>query len=352
MEGSSFSKGVGLLMLKVAVIGLGDISKIHIPVIQANSAAKLVAICDLEESLKNVAPDARFYSDYIKMLEKEELDCVHICLPHHLHYEATMACVEKGIHVFQEKPLARDAKEGMALVQLEEKYPEVKICISFQNRVNETTEKLLEIVKSGEFGKVVGVKGIVTWYRPNSYYDVKTWRGQMKYAGGGVMINQSIHTLDLMQLVGGEVKSIRGSIDNITGYDIEVEDTAMANIRFSNGVKGLFFATNANATNSSVEFQVVLEKGKLTIKDSILTIVNEDGVKEAIIEDAKLPGTKFYYGASHLKLINHFYSCIESDTQDYIHVKDAQVSMDMIEAIRESSALKKEVEMGYYNLTT
>jgi UDP-N-acetyl-2-amino-2-deoxyglucuronate dehydrogenase len=324
-------------MLRIAVIGLGDISKIHIPVIQDNQNTELVAVCDIDLTLENTVPGVNFYSDYYEMLERENLDCVHICLPHDLHYVATKACVEKGIHVFLEKPLARNAEEGLSLVELEESNEDVKICVSFQNRYNKTTEKLREMIASGIYGDVIGIKGLVTWFRPKSYYDEKPWRGTMERSGGGVMINQAIHTLDLMQLIGGEIETIRGSVLNLVDYGYDVEDTAAANIKFKNGANGLFFATITNASNSSVEFQVILEKGKLTIKDSILTRENDEGQKVEVIEDTKLPGSKFYYGASHAKLINHFYDCIEDNTNDYIHVKDAQTSMEMIEEIRTSN---------------
>ena len=332
-------------MLKIAVIGLGDISKIHLPAIQANPNVELVAVCDRDETLKDSVPGVNFYTDYHEMLEKEALDCVHNLLPHYLHYAATKACVEKGVHVFQEKPLGLNTEEGLELVKLEEANKDIKIGVCLQNRYNESFEKLQEIVNSGEYGKIIGIKGLVTWFRPKSYYDAKPWRGKIEYAGGGVMINQALHTLDLMQLIGGEIESIRGSVDQLLDYGIEVEDTATANIKFKNGASGLFFATNANAGNSSVELQVVFEKGKFTIKDSTLTGLNENGKKEEIIEDQKLPGTKFYYGASHTKIINHFYSCIKNDTQDYVHAKDALTSIQIIDAILKSSELKQAMTM-------
>jgi UDP-N-acetyl-2-amino-2-deoxyglucuronate dehydrogenase len=334
-------------MLKIAVIGLGDISKIHIPAIQANPDAKLVAVCDIDDSLKDTVPDTNFYTDYHEMLEKEELDCVHICLPHYLHYPATKACVEKGVHVFEEKPLGLNTAEGLALVELE-KSSNSKICVCLQNRYNESFEKLQEIVESGVYGKVVGIKGLVAWHRAQSYYDTKPWRGKKELAGGGVMINQALHTLDLMQVLGGEIEGIRGSVDQLLDYGIEVEDTATAHLKFRNGAKGLFFATVANSGNSSVELQVTFENEKLTIKDSILTRVNESGKKEDLIEDTKLPGTKFYYGASHLKIINRFYECILNDTDDYVHAKDALTSIQMIDAIFKSSNLKEEVKWEEY----
>ena len=335
-------------MLKIGVIGLGDISKIHIPAIQSNPYVELAAVCDIDPVMAGTVDGPAFYTDYLEMLEKESLDCVHICLPHHLHYAATKACVEKEIHVFQEKPLALDAKEGKLLVELEARNPAVKIGISLQNRRNETVEKLLELQASGKYGKVMGIKGLVAWFRPKEYYDIKPWRGQMKYAGGGVMINQALHTMDLMQLFGGEIKKIKGSIDNLLDYGLEVEDTATARIEFASGSQGLLFATNANAENSSVELELLFEKSKFTIKDSILTETLADGTQLKIEEDRKLPGTKFYYGASHVKLINEFYDCIRQDTDDYIHAKDAQASMEMIDAIRKSSNERKQIAMGVY----
>jgi len=334
------------LMLKVAVIGLGDISKIHIPAIQANPNAQLAAVCGLDESLKDTIPGVNFYTDYQVMLEKESLDCVHVCLPHYLHYPVTKACVEKGVHVFQEKPLSLNTQEGLALAKLEEENQDVKICVCFQNRFNESFEMLRDIVGSGQYGKIIGIKGLVTWFRPKEYYNVKPWRGKMEFAGGGVMINQALHTIDLIQLLGGEIDRIRGSIDQLLDYGVEVEDTAAAHIQFKNGAKGLFFATNANAENSSVELEVLLEKGKFVIKDSVLNRVNEDGTKEELMEDAKMPGTKFYYGASHVKLINRFYSCIASGTESDVPVKDALISIKMIDAIRQSSVEKISIKMG------
>lgn len=331
-------------MLNIAVIGLGDVSSVHISAIQGFPEATIVAVCDIDESLSKSVEGATFYTDYEEMLEKEKIDCVHVCLPHYLHEQATKACVEKGVHVFQEKPLTHQIEEAISLVKLEAEHQDIKIGICFQNRMNETVEKLLEITSNGQYGKMVGLKGLVTWFRPKDYYEAKPWRGQMSYAGGGVMINQAIHTLDLMQLFGGEIESIKGSIDYLSDYGIDVEDTAVANIRFTNGASGLFFATNTNFGNSSVEFQVVFEEAKFTIKDSILTKTNEHGKKEALMEDRKLPGSKFYYGASHEKLIHQFYACLQNDTDDYIHVKDAFTLMKMIDAIYQSSETKMKVK--------
>ncbi|OEK60132.1 lipopolysaccharide biosynthesis protein [Staphylococcus equorum] len=330
-------------MLKIGIVGLGDIAQVHIQAIDDNPEAQLVAVCDENELLKNKVPNTHFYKELNEMLDSEALDCVHICLPHYLHLSATATCVEKGVHVLQEKPLAINAKEGLELVKLERKYPKIKIGICFQNRYNDTFQTLQKIVESSEYGNVIGVKGLVTWFRPEAYYTEKPWRGKMDAAGGGVLINQAIHTLDLMQLLCGKVTSIKGNVSQLLDYDIEVEDTAAAHIAFENKANGMFFATNASIGNSSVELQVIFENEKFTIKDNILTRVNEDGYKKQVIEDAKAPKTKSYYGPSHGKLINQFYDCLHNDTQNYVHAQDALASIAMIDAIQMSSESKQTV---------
>ncbi|MFA6694369.1 MAG: Gfo/Idh/MocA family oxidoreductase, partial [Bacillota bacterium] len=171
-------------MLKVAVVGLGDVSGIHLAAINGSSNAELVAVCDIDKERQSAACNVNFYSDYQKMLEKESLDCVHVCLPHYLHLPVTKACVEKKVNVYLEKPLTKNVDEGLALIELAKKHSDVKVCVSLQNRLNDSFVELKRIVDSGELGKVLGVKGLVVWHRPKSYYDVKPWRGIMKYAGG------------------------------------------------------------------------------------------------------------------------------------------------------------------------
>ncbi|MBN6849834.1 UDP-N-acetyl-2-amino-2-deoxyglucuronate dehydrogenase [Staphylococcus saprophyticus] len=331
-------------MLKVAVVGLGDISHVHIHAIQNSTKAQLVAVCDENEKLSQQVPHVNYYNDLQTMIDSETLDCVHICLPHYLHVSATTTCVENGINVLQEKPLAVNAKEGLELVKLQRKYPNIKIGICFQNRYNATFQALQEIVESKTYGEVIGVKGLVTCFRPESYYTDKPWRGQMATAGGGVLINQSIHTLDLIQLLCGKIASIKGTVSQLLDYDIEVEDTASAHIKFENKANGMFFATNANFENSSVELQIIFENEKFTIKDNILTRFNEAGEKIKIAEDEKMTGNKTYYGPSYGKLINAFYDCINNDSNNYVHPKDALTSIAMIDAIQKSSESLKTVQ--------
>lgn len=333
------------MLFKVGVIGLGDISFIHREAIESNKSIELVAVCDIDETKKvTVDRNIAFYTDYIEMIETETLDAVHILLPHYLHLEVIKECVKRNIDVLTEKPIVMNAKEIKEVIKISHD-TNVHIGVCFQNRYNNTFDKLIEMISTKNYGSVLGIKGLVTWSRPEEYYKVKPWRGRMSQAGGGTMINQSIHTLDLMQLIGGKIKSIKGSIDNMLGYDIEVEDTANAYIHFENGARGIFYSTVGYVNNSTVELQVICEKGQFTIKDNKLTLKDENDEKQIIVQDDKLEGSKFYYGASHKKLINHFYNCLCENKKDYVTVEEAVNAVRMIEMIRESSNQKRTIEL-------
>lgn len=324
-------------MKKAAVIGLGDIAQVHLPLLAAMPGVTLCAVCDSDPAAQAHAPQGvPFYTDYREMAQKEQPDCVHICLPHHLHYPVAKDLVEMGCNVFCEKPVALDTAQAQAFTALEAAHPEVKIGICLQNRLNESVEALREIIDSGAYGRVTAVKGIVPWARPKSYYDVKPWRGKWETAGGGCMINQSVHTLDLLYYLCGPVKSLRASVSQLLDYGIEVEDTVCAHLQYDNGAQGLFIATNANYKNESVQISVQLEQAEFAIIDNVLYRLAPDGSREKIVEDARLPGSKFYYGASHAKLIDAFYRALETQTQDYIHVRDAEMSIRLIDAIHAS----------------
>lgn len=334
-------------MLRVAIIGLGTISYIHQLGIEESNLGKLVAVCDVNPATHNDYANLPFYENYLEMLEKEDLDVVHICLPHDLHAPIAEKCIEYGVHVFLEKPLSLTYDEGKHLSKVVSK-SEYKVGVSFQNRYNRTTQELVHILENRkeEVGKVKAVKGVVTWFRPESYYEAQPWRGEIARAGGGTIINQSIHTLDLMHLFAGEPVACKGQLLNITDYDIEVEDTAVANYEFEDDVTGLYFATNANAVNSSVEVEVTTERRRFVIKDFKLfeyKYNTDEGIE--LTSDDIFEGTKSYYGQGHKLAITAFYKALINDTEDYIHIEDALGSMLMIDMLRQSSDQKKKISI-------
>lgn len=333
-------------MKKAAIIGLGDIYPIHLSAIEKNHNITLCAVCDIDQAKRTLAPEGiPFYTDYKEMAIKEKPDCIHICLPHYLHYPVSKELVEMGFHVFCEKPVALNCEEAERFVQLEEAHKNIHIGICLQNRRNETVETLKAIIDSGDYGRVVGTRGIVPWYREESYYKQKPWRGKWETAGGGCMINQSIHTLDLLYYLGGEISGVKATVSKLLDYDIEVEDTVTAQLFYNNGAKGLFVATVANYKNESVQVTVQLEKGEFRIYDNVLYEVLEDGNLKKMIEDRKVSGTKFYYGASHEKIIGEFYEALEKEDNTYIKVSDAKMSIRLIDGIQKSGKTGQYVEI-------
>ncbi len=325
-------------MKRAAVIGLGTISKTHIDAILADPNVELCAACDSDPDKQKQLPfDIPFYEDYHVMLRQEQPDCVHICLPHYLHVPVSMEAAGLGIHVFCEKPVALNAQEAERFVEFEQENPDIHIGICLQNRRNRTVECLKELIESGQYGRITGCRGLVLWARPKSYYEESPWRGKWETAGGGCMINQSVHTLDLLYYLCGNVHSLKSSVSQLLEYGIEVEDTVAARLVFADQAQGLFFATNANSQNESVQISVSMEKADFSIEESCLYRIDKNGEKTRICEDEKLPGSRFYYGASHRKLIHEFYDALEKNNDHYIHVRDAWMSIKLIDAIQTSS---------------
>lgn len=325
-------------MKRAAIIGFGTIAPVHLAAIRSNPEIELCAVCDTNEAVRASVPEGvPFYTDYKALCEVKKPDCVHICLPHYLHYPVSKYFAEQGVHVFCEKPVALTPDEAREFAALEAAHPGLKIGICLQNRRNETTEMLKKLLDSGEYGRVIGCRGFVPWQRTKEYYEEQPWRGQMQYAGGGCMINQSVHTLDLLYYLCGDITRLHATVNQLLEYGIEVEDTVVARLEFSCGASGVFFATNANYTNESVQIRVATEKAVFHIEDDVLVRILPDGSREKLCENEKMPGAKFYFGASHAKLVAEFYRAIEQDTDDYIHVRDAVMSIRLIDAICRSS---------------
>lgn len=329
-------------MLKVAIIGLGTVSPIHRKAIEMSENAELVAVCDIDITKKE-GYDIPFYTSVEEMLENEELDCVHICLPHDLHVPITKICCEYKVNVFTEKPVALNHEQATQLFDLEKKHS-VKIGVCLQNRYNNTIVELKKLIETGEYGDFLGSKGIVTWCRTMDYYKASPWRGKKVNSGGGVMINQSIHTLDLLSYVIGDFKSVESKVSNFSLKNTDIEDFVMCQLKYKSCATAMFFATVSYVNNSSVELEFVFENTIFSIIDSKLYKIN-DGEKELICEDQKLEGTKHYYGASHCDAINKFHLAIINDNNDYINVKEAAKSIKTIDHIFASNNENAEKEI-------
>ena len=330
------------VMKTISILGLGGISAVHIAAILNNDYGKIEAICDIKperiEKAKETIPyPVRTYTDYTQLLSEVKTDVVHICTPHYLHKPMAIAAMRAGADVYLEKPAALDYDEALEILAVQEETGR-KVCVSFQNRVLATNLKVKEIIESGEMGKFLGARGIVTWKREGAYYTESGWRGAWATEGGGVLMNQSIHTLDMLYYFGGNIVKAVGTASLRTNADIiEVEDTAEATLYHENGKTSVFYATNCNAVDSSVMIEVFLEKGKLLTQGKKLYRDIGEGY-EVILDDKTAPAVgKAVWGTGHALMIGRFYDAIDGKDEYYCTLKDGIQILKVIGDIYETN---------------
>lgn len=331
---------------KVAVIGCGSISKTHIAAIRSLGNTEIAALCDIREDRLSedalLCPEASLYTDYKTMLDEISVDAVHICTPHYLHAEMAIAAMEHGFSVYLEKPCAMNRPEAEEIVRVSEKTGKT-VCVSFQNRLNDTTVKAKEIIENGSLGALRGGKGIVAWHREGAYYSESGWRGKFATEGGGVLMNQSIHTLDLLYHFLGKAKLVKGHAALFKNTDTcDVEDMAEAYIVFQSGATGVFFATTCNATDSSVEIELYFEKGTLRINHEALYLYRDGTVTTLCTNDMRITG-KACWGSGHVRMIGAFYDALDGKESDYCDLRDAIPVLDIIAGIYRDSAVRPKI---------
>lgn len=310
----------GCFCVKSAVIGLGIIGSVHVRVLQ-NLGHEIAAVCDTDESRFSEYSNILHCTDYIKMLDEVRPDAVHICTPHYLHSQMIIDALARDINVLCEKPMCINTDEIAKVLKAEaESKAQLGICL--QNRYNAANRYVKEYLT----GKtVLEAGGAVIWHRDGAYYDSGTWRGKLSTEGGGVLINQALHTLDLLQWLAGEPEYVTASISNLTLQDkIEVEDTVTA--LYSGGANFSFFATNGGALDLPVEITL------RTSDDYIKLLPNEvliNGEHISFDRDTRIFG-KSCYGTGHERLITDYYECVKTGNKFAIDGKEGAKVMRMI----------------------
>lgn len=320
---------------RVAVIGCGDISALHFDAIAQTEGAELVGVCDVHpERLATAAAEHGVpgFASHTELFESLQPDAIHICTPHHLHAAMAIDALERGIHVLMEKPLAHSRAEGDLIVAAAE-LGNAKIAVCFQNRYNTPVQAAAALLASGDLGAVAGASATVMWFRGAEYYLDRPWRGRWATGGGGLLMNQAIHTLDLVQWLVGEVSEVRGNASTrALGDTIEVEDTAEMVLEHVNGARSVFYATLANAVNAPVTIDIVTEKATLSLCGA-LTVTYADGRVETVDERAVAAGARSYWGVSHQLLIQDFYARLDEPEPFWISPVEAQRSLNIIQDV-------------------
>ncbi len=303
--------------IRVAVIGCGRISPMHFEAISHCSDAELVACCDIvrekaEESAKKYG--AKAYTDYKKLIDEEKPTCAHICLPHYLHVPIAEYALSRGVHVLTEKPMSVDLDGAERTVALaKEKNLLYGVC--FQCRFNPAPIFVKKTLQSGKLGKVISAVSTLTWIRPTSYYLESDWKGTWEQEGGGVVIDQAIHSVDLASwMIDSPAVEVDCRMANLAHPEVEVEDTAEGRVRYENGSELFFYYMNNYGANEPIEIKLLCEKGKVSFGYDDAKIVYNNGTEEYLKdkgESSAVGGAQDYWGNRHYNLIRNFYDAVE-----------------------------------------
>lgn len=322
------------MTLRVGFIGCGRILEMHSNAVLRMPDVEIVAVCDIEKSKAQSEADkynCNMYTDYKEMIINEDMDLVHLCLPHYLHSEVGIFAAQHKIHVLTEKPIDISVERGQALIDECDKQ-EVKLGVIFQNRYRKTNQQMYEMIQSGDFGKILGARMYLAWLRSEQYYKETPWKGFWDTEGGGVIIDQAIHTLDFINWVlGGDFVEVDAFIANRSHSNIEVEDIAEGVITYKDGYRFSFHAMNYYSYDSEVFAEVKTEKATFRMNGSSLEIESNDG--EVLTTDiskddvlANQISNKAYWGTTHYDQILEFY--------EYVRGNISSIGVDGMEALK------------------
>ena len=316
-------------MLKVGIVGCGNIFTMHATSVAHLSCAKLVGVCDIKKDRADKAAakyNCNAYYDYKDLIKKELIDVVHICVPHYRHPIITRYALEQGVNVLCEKPMAIKMEDALYNVALAEKR-NLKYGVIFQCRFNDSAQLVKQTLENGKLGKIISARVVLTWCKPDSYYSLSDWKGTWDKEGGGVIIDQAIHSLDLANwFIDDEPISVQAHLCNRGHKIMEVDDTGEGFIRYKNGATLSFWAMNNYGCDEPIEIRLFCEKGKviMTYDDATITLDSGEVLTAKTTTDGiEYENGKDYWGFQHIREIADFYDAVINDREPKISGKEA-----------------------------
>lgn len=316
------------------VIGCGAISPMHAEGLLRTEYGQLAGVCDvLPERAQDMGKryGVTVYPNFEEVLKDETIDVVHICSPHFLHAPMTKQALLAGKAVVLEKPVAISGRELDDLLAFVGKHGyENRLSVMFQTRNNFCIREIRRLMKEdASLGKLRGISAHLTWKRDESYYASGDWRGTWEQEGGGVLINQAIHTIDLMLLLAGSVKRMIAGAYNRMIKTIEVEDTADVSIEFESGIKGVFTATNGYSTTVPANIELDFEHAVLRYADQALYRIDEENIR-VLCRDDHADSGKQCWGNGHAKAIDDFYCFLQNEGGTHLPLSEAVPAMRFV----------------------
>jgi predicted dehydrogenase len=281
--------------VRLGILGFGAQGSMYAKFIAEGLVPNMTigAICDIDagkvERIAESYPDVPFYDDYLTMLESGDIDAVVTCIPHYLHPQAGIDALQHGVHALVEKPAGVYTRQVKELNAYAAGKPELTFGIMFNQRNNPLYRAIKDIVDSGAIGAIRHTSWIITtWWRPQGYYDQSAWRATWGGEGGGVLVNQAPHQLDLWQWICGVPQSVYAKVAYGFRRDIAVEDEVSVMVDYGGGATGVFVTATHDLVGSD-RFEILGDSGKIVVENSKTATVTRLIKPEREISDALGP---------------------------------------------------------------
>jgi UDP-N-acetyl-2-amino-2-deoxyglucuronate dehydrogenase len=342
------------------IIGCGMIADFHAKALEQVRGGKLVACYDVRpEGVERVSKafGATPYTDMKAFLAHPGLDIVTIATPSGAHMEPCLAAAKAGKHVICEKPLEVTLERCDRMIAACKK-ARVLLAGVFQSRVSGAVNALKKAVDQGRFGRISLADASVKWFRPQSYYDSGAWRGTYKLDGGGALMNQSIHTIDILQWLVGPIESIGAFADCLTHKRLETEDTAVAVLRFKNGALGVLEGATSATPGHPRQIQISGENGSVFLEDDKFTcwqfnkerksdaaIMKEFGASSGGAGGGGAADPKAISIVGHVMLFQDLVRALKTGKKPTVDGVEARKSVEIILAVYQSAQTGKLVHL-------
>jgi predicted dehydrogenase len=345
--------------VRIGIIGVGSMGSHHCTLVKETATTELVAVCDIDRAVADARAKehgVKAWYDGGKLIASGTVDAVMIATPHYAHTPLAIAALDHGVHVLCEKPIAVHKADAAKMIAAHKRHPKLKFAAMFQMRTNPLYRKVKELLDGGELGKILRVNWIITnWFRSQAYYNSGGWRATWQGEGGGVLLNQCPHNIDMCQWLFGMPERVRAFCHFGKYHDIEVEDDVTAYFEYPGGATGVFITTTGEAPGTN-RLEITCDRGRVIVEDGQIRF---DRLETPIREFCRTTETKFDVparwevrvpvnhqpGSEHQRIIANFADAILNGTPLIAPAPEGINSVELANGMLFSSFLGKTVEL-------
>jgi len=343
--------------VRLGIVGAGIMGSAHARSILAGNAPRLclAAICDGRAGRLDLPPAVKVFPDSRQLIRSGEVDAVLIATPHYSHTSIGIDALDQGLHVLVEKPISVHKRDCEKLIAAHHAREKQAFAAMFNQRTDPFYQKIRALIREGELGEIRRINWIITnWFRTAAYYSSAAWRATWAGEGGGILLNQCPHNLDLLQWLFGMPVRVRAFCGFGRYHDIEVEDDVTAYLEFQNGATGVFIASTGEAPGAN-RLEIAAERGKVIYENERLTFTrNEVAMTEfsrasdqgfAMPPSADVSIPLSGHGAQHLGILNNFADAILDGAPLIAPAEEGIHSVELANAMLYSTFTGKTVEL-------